>query len=464
MPQDNTTITAVKAAKNPFKASTISELLIKFSAPAIAGMFVNAFYNIVSRIYIGNEVGALGIAGISINFPLGIIFMAFSVLIGVGANALFSIRLGEKREDQAELILGNAFSALVLFSAVLAVLCITFLEPILTFFGATPEIIPYARQYAVSTMPGYFFFGISLGMNNFIRSSGKPKTAMATQFIGALINIIFAPLFIFKFKLGMTGAGMAVTFGQIVSFVWIMIFFLSKRAQYRLRLKNLSMQFNIIKESMLVGIAQFFFQVSSGLINIILNHALVKYGGNLAISAMGIVIAVNTIFVMPIIGISQGAQPLIGYNHGARKYKTSIQTLKMAIRWGLGMAMVGLLIMQIFARPIVSIFNSSDPALIDMATYALRIFNIVMPCVVLPILATSFFQAINNPLTAAILSLSRQILLLIPMVLILPLFFGLNGVFFAPPVADLLSAIFAVYLLKKHFAKHKQNFFFKSKK
>ncbi len=450
--------------KNPFKDKTIAKLLIKFSAPAVAGMFVNALYNIASRIFIGNEVGSLGIAGISILFPLGILMLAFSMLIGVGANALFSIRLGEKRHEDAQIILGNAFSYLTVISAIAVSLAYIFLDEILIFMGATPEILPYAEQYGRPTMFGSFFFIIALGLNNFIRSSGHPKTAMATQIIGACINLIFAPLFIFKFHWGMAGAAWAVVIGQVVSFTWIMAFFLSKRANYRIRFKYLNMRFDIFRDSVIVGFAQFVFQIASGALNIILNHALVKYGGNLAVSSMGIVIAANTIVIMPIIGISQGAQPLIGYNYGARKYATAIQTLKMAIRWGTVISTAGFVIIEIFAPQIVSLFDSNDAPLIVMGAKALRLFHLMLPFTPFQILTTSFFQAINKPLKAGLLSLSRQVLLLIPLVLILPLFWGLNGVFLSGPFADLIAIILAAYLLNKYFVKHKQNFFFRRKK
>lgn len=450
--------------KNPFKARKLGQLLVKFSAPAVAGMFVNALYNIASRIFIGNEVGSLGIAGISILFPMGLIFIAFSMLIGVGSNALFSIRLGEKRDEDAQLILCNAFVYLTIISAIEITVTYLFLDEILTFMGATPEIMPYALAYARPILFGYFFFIIALGLNNFIRSSGHPKTAMATQIIGACINIIFAPLFIFKFGWGMKGAAWAVVIGQIVSFIWIMAFFTGKRATYKISWKHLNARFDIFKDSVIVGLAQFIFQIASGTLNIILNHALIKYGGNIAVSAMGIVIAVNTIVIMPMIGISQGAQPLIGYNYGAKKYATSIQTLKMAIRWGTVLSVTGFIIIQIFARQIVSMFNSTDQNLISLSAKALRIFHLMLPLTAIPILATSFFQAINKPLKAGILSLSRQVLLLLPMVMILPLFFGLDGVFYAPPAADFMSVLLASYLLNKYFAKHKQNFFFRRKK
>ena len=453
--------TAVSIAeKNPFKAKTISQLLIKFSAPAVAGMFVNAIYNIISRIYVGQDVGANGLAGITILFPLGLIYMGFSALIGVGSNALFSIRLGEKKEEEAQLILGNAFVLLALTSGLITLLGYLFLDPFLGFLGADSEVLPYARAYAQVVMPGYFLFAIGVGMNNFIRSSGHPKTAMGTQFIGAFINITLGPIYIFVFHWGIKGAAAATVTGQVVSFIWIMLFFTGRRSFYHLHWKYFRLKWHIAVNSMAIGFSQFAFQLASGTLNVILNHSLLKYGGNLAISAVGIAVSVNTLVTMPLIGISQGAQPLIGYNYGARKYSTAIQTLKMAMRWGIVVTTCGFILLEVFARPIASAFNSNDTALVDLAARVIRLFNILLPIIPLQIMTTSFFQAINKPLKAAFLSLSRQVLLVIPLVLILPLFWGLTGVFLAPVFADAISTTIAVKMISDFFHKYGQNFFF----
>lgn len=453
----------VRYEKNPFKAKTISSLLIKFSAPAVAGMFANALYNIISRIYVGQDVGANGLAGITILFPLGLIYMGFSALIGVGSNALFSIRLGEKRPEEAQRILGNGFVMLTLVAGALTVLAYLFLDPFLGFLGADEEILPYAHAYAFTVLPGYFLFGIGAGMNNFIRSSGRPKTAMATQFIGAVINLALGPVFIFALGWGIKGAAAATVCGQAVSFAWVMWFFCGKRSFYRLQLKNFWLKKYIVLDSMAIGFSQFAFQLASSALNVILNHSLLKYGGNIAISAMGIAVSVNTIIIMPLIGLSQGAQPLIGYNYGAKKFSTALQTLKMAVRWGFLLTTAGFILTEIFARPVASIFNAQDAELVTLSARVIRILNILLPIVSLQVLATSFFQAINKPLKAAFLSLSRQVLLVIPLVLILPLFWGLNGVFLAPVFADGISTALAAYMLKRFFDKHNQNFFFSKK-
>lgn len=453
----------VKPEKNPFKDKTISRLLTKFSAPAVAGMFVIALHNIISRIYIGRSIGALGIAGIAIVFPLAILFMALSVLIGIGSNALFSIYLGKKEEEKARYTLGNAvvyLSAVAIFALTVSYL---FLEDILVTFGATPEILPYAIAYTKPLLIANAMAMVTMGLNHFIRSSGHPKTAMATQIIGAIINLTLAPLFIFTFDMGMAGAAWAIVCGQICSSVWVFVFLLSKKTKYRLQSKYLNTDFILFLDGIKIGFSQFIFQLATSLLNIILNHSLVKYGGNLAVSAMGIVIAINTIIIMPVIGISQGAQPLIGYNYGARKYNTSIQTLKMAIRWSIIVTISGFVLTEFFARQFVSIFNSTDNSLINLSATVLRYFNIMLPLVPMQILTTVFFQATNKPLKAMILSLSRQVLLLIPAVLILPLFFGLDGVFIATPVADFISILLSSYMLRKYFIKHKQNFFFSNR-
>lgn len=455
--------TAGQHIKNPFKDKKLSKLLFKFSAPAVAGMFVNALFNIISRIYVGQDVGAVGIAAITVIFPIGLLYMGFSALIGIGSNALFSIRLGEKKHDEALRVLGNGFILLILMAGLVTSVSYVFLDPLLRFCGADEVILPYAHLYSVWVFPGYFLFAIGAGMNHFIRSSGRPKTAMATQFIGAFINLIAAPLFIFKMGLGVKGAALATVCGQVVSFSWVMYCLTGHRAQYRLMWHNFKLKLQIALDVMAIGFSQFVFQLSSAVLNVILNHALLKYGGNLAISAMGVALSVNTIVIMPTMGISQGAQPLIGYNHGARKYKTSIQTLKMALRWGMLVTTVGFILLEIFARPVAAIFNGTDTALIDMAGRVIRIVNILLPLVPLQMMATTFFQAINQPLKAAFLSLSRQILLVIPLVLILPLFMGLDGVFLAPVVADAISTLLAVVLLKNFFNKHGQTVFFKKK-
>ncbi len=450
--------------KNPFKGRTISSLLIKFSAPAVAGMFVSALYNIISRVYVGREFGADGIASITLLFPMGFFFLAFSVLIGVGANALFSIRLGEKKEEEARTILGNAFVVLSILSLGLMTIVYLFLEPILSFLGANEHTVTYATQYMQVVLPGYALFNIGAGMNNFIRSSGHPKTAMATQFIGAFLNLTVAPLTIFVLGWGMRGAAAATVSGQVVSFVWILLFFCNKKSQFPLRFKYMRLKWNIVYESALIGLSQAIFQLASSVLNFLLNHALLKYGGNLAVSAMGIAVSANAIFLMPLLGLSQGAQPLIGYNYGARKFALAFQTLKMALRWGVLVGFIGATIALCFAPYIVWIFNNKDQALISMGAYAVRALNVFTAFAALQILGTSFFQAINKPFLAAVLSLSRQVLFLIPLILILPLFWGLDGVFFAPAIADILACTLAFFMLKKHFAKYKQNFFFSKKK
>ncbi|MFA6613910.1 MAG: MATE family efflux transporter [Endomicrobiia bacterium] len=452
-----------KENNNPFLSRKISNLLLKFSVPAVAGMMVNAAYNIIARLLVGHEVGALGIAGITIMFPIGILYLAFSALVGVGGNALFSISLGKKNYKEAEQILGNVFILLIVICGFFTVISYFFLDEFLIILGAGKEILPYAKEYAQIVLVGYFFFAISLGMNNFIRSSGHPKIALMTQVVGTIVNLIVGPILIYYLHLGMKGAAISTLCGQTVGFVWIMLFFIGKKCKYRIRFQYFKLRLKVVLSSMSIGVAQFIFQISSSLLNLILNYSLLKYGGNTAVAAIGIVISINTLIVFSVIGIAQGTQPLIGYNYGAKKYAAAIQVTKMAMRWGFFSLIIGFSIVEFFAPQIVLLFNSSDQVLVEMSTRALRLFSITLPIISIQILASTYFQAINKPLQATVLSLSRQVILVIPFVLILPLFFGLDGVFVATAVADFISCIISAVLLHHFFHKHKQSLFLPAK-
>ncbi len=444
---------------NPFLSTSLAGLLFKFSAPAVAGMVANALYNIIARLLVGNEVGPLGIAGITVTFPITIIFMAFSAFIGVGGNALFSIALGKKKYDEAENIMGNTIVLLVMVSVVVALFSYLFLDTLLILFGASVDVLPYAKEYMNIAIIGFTLWSIGAGMNHFIRSSGHPKIALMTQIIGNVVNVIVGPLFIYVLHWGMTGAALAGIFGQVSSFIWIFFFFFSTKSTYKIRLKYFVLKLRIIFAASAIGLSQLVFQLSSCFLNFILNRSLVHYGGDIALAAIGIVMAVNSLILFTIFGISQGTQPLVGYNYGARHFSTAIQTTKMAIRWSSVILLIGFLITEIFAVPIVKLFNSTDGNLITMAARGLRFVNFMLPIISLHIFGSTYFQAINKPVQATFLSLARQVLLLIPFVLILPLFFGLDGVFLATTFADFFACLISAILLHHYFHKHKQKLF-----
>ena len=442
--------------KNPFLSKSLSSLLFKFSAPAVAGMVAGALYNIIARLLVGNDVGPLGIAGITVTFPLVILYLAFSAFIGVGGNALFSIYLGKKDIKKAEHILGNTFIMLILVSVGVSVFLYIFLEKALILVGASSDVLPYAKEYMEIAMVGFSIWGIGAGMNHFIRSSGHPKIALVTQIVGNLVNIIVGILFVYYFHWGMKGVAWASVFGQTFSAIWIGYFFLSKKCIYKVRVKNFILKSDIVLASCAIGISQFVFQISSCVLNFILNKSLVFYGGDIALAAVGIVMSVNSIIIFTIMGISQGTQPLIGYNYGAKHFSNAIQTTKMAMRWSSTILIIGFLITEIFAVPVVKLFNSENQELINLAARGLRFVNFMLPVISLHFFGSTYFQAINKPIQATILSLTRQVLLLIPFVLILPLFFGIDGVFLATTFADFFACLISGILLHHYFHKYNQ--------
>ena len=419
----------------------VSKLLLKFSIPAIIGMLVNALYNVVDRIFVGQGVGSLGIAGITITFPIMLFIMACGMLIGIGANSLISIRLGENKKEEAEHIMGNAMSLLIGISLIITIIGIVFAEPLLKAFGASETVLPYAKDYIRIILLGSTFQSIGLGMNNFIRADGQPKIAMITMLIGGLLNTALDPLFIFVFKLGIKGAAIATILSQMVSAAWVLYYFLGGKSALKVHKHNLKIKLSTVEKIVAIGSAPFAMQLAASLLNVIMNRALVKYGGDVAISAMGIVNSVAILFLMPIFGINQGVQPIIGYNYGAQKFDRVKEALKLAIISATLIVVTGFIVIQLFPQQIVTFFNREDKELIMFGTKALRIFMLLMPIIGFQIVSANYFQAVGKPKQAALLSLSRQVLVLIPALLILPRFFGLNGVFAAGPIADLVSSI-----------------------
>jgi putative MATE family efflux protein len=419
----------------------IPKLLMRFSIPAITGMLVNALYNVIDRAFVGNSVGANGIAGITIGFPIMLILMAFMMLVGLGANSLVSIRLGEGNKKEAEHILGNAFILLIIISLSISVLGLIFLNPLLRILGASHDVLPYARDFMQIILAGTIFQGIGFGMNNFIRGEGNPKIAMFTMLIGTFLNVILCPIFIFGLGMGVRGSALATVISQGVSAAWVLHYFFTGKSSLKIRKVNLRPDKVITSKIFALGAAPFSLQMAASLVNAILNKSLGYYGGDIAISGMGIVTSILSLIMMPIFGINQGVQPIIGYNYGARKFDRVKEALKLAIMGATAIVLLGFIMVEVFPRQIVSLFGSSNTALVEFSTPAMRTFLMFLPIIGFQIISANYFQAIGKPKQSAFLSLSRQLILLIPAVLILPLFFGLNGVLIAGPTADLGSSI-----------------------
>jgi len=404
-------------------------------------MMAQALYNVVDQIFVGQAVGPLGIAGTTVSFPFMLVLLAFSMLIGFGAAALVSIRLGERKKDEAELVLGNAMVLLVAVAVMLTAVGLTFLDQLLKVFGASEEVIPYARGYLRIIIFGTVLQSVGFGMNALIRGEGNPRIAMYTMLIGALVNTILDPIFLFGFRWGMQGAAAATVTAQAVSALWVFSYFLRGKSLLRLHARNLRLRWPICVSIFTIGSPMFAMQMAASVMNAILNNQLRIYGGDLAISVIGIIHAVALFIAMPIFGINQGAQPIIGYNYGAKRFDRVKKALQTAILFATAICLAGFLVVMVFPSQMIWLFNRKDETLMRLGTHAIRICLIMLPIIGFQIVGASYFQAVGKPKQAMFLSLSRQVLLLIPAILLLPYFFGLNGLWAAIPTADLGSSM-----------------------
>ncbi len=430
----------------------ISTLLLRFSLPAITGMLVNALYNVVDSVFVGRGVGDMALAGVTVSLPIIIILMAFVMLIAMGATSLISIRLGEQNKAESEQIVGNALGLIIVLGVLLTVVGLIFLEPLLRLFGASETVLPYAVDYMRIILLGSVFMAVGVGMNNFIRAEGNPKIAMYTMLIGAVTNIILDYIYIFIFHWGVKGAALATITSYMVTSTWVLYYFLSGKSKLKLRLKNMKPQKLMVKGIMVIGFPAFAMQITTSVQQLILNRSLVHYGGDLALAAIGIIMSIANLLVMPILGISQGAQPIIGYNYGAKKFKRVKKTLMASIAAATGILIVGFILIKLWPAQLVGIFNE-NPELIDLSVHAMLIFFTFLPLIGVQIIGGSYFQAMGKPTQSTIISLSRQVLIFIPLLLILPSFWGLEGVWRAAPVADMgafiLTNIWLLYEIRK---------------
>lgn len=430
----------------------ISALLWKFSLPAIIGMVANALYNVVDSVFVGHGVGEIGLAAVTIAFPIMIILMGFGLLVGVGSAATISLRLGEHKQQEAEKILGNAFSLSVILSVTLSVGILLFLDPILIRLGAEETVLPYAREFTRIILYGSIFMYIGFGLNSVVRAEGNPKTAMATTLISSALNILLNPLFIFVFHMGIGGSALATVISQGVAAIWILLYFVSKKSLLALRLSNLALDRKIVSSIFKIGLSPFLMQIAASVVTVLFNFSLLKYGGELAVASVGIINRIAMLMLMPIFGLSQGLQPIIGYNYGAKNYERVTKGLKLAMYAATIFSTLGFLAVQIFDTMIIRLFND-NPALISMGSHGMRIQLSMLFIIGFQIIGATYFQAVGKAGYAIVLSLSRQVIILIPLVLILPAVFGLNGAWLASPIADLLAAIITGLFLAKEIRK-----------
>ncbi len=428
----------------------ITKLIIKFSLPAIIGMFVNALYNVIDRIYIGNikDVGHLGMAGVGISFPVVILIFSFALLLGVGTSASISLKLGEKKINEAEHILGVSILLGTLISVCFISVVLLFIDKIIYLLGASGDTFFYAKSYLKYLVLGTFSVILSITLNSSIRSDGSPKMAMATLLVGTFINIFLDPLFIFYFNMGVKGAAIATISSQTVSLLWTAYYFLSSHSKIKIRRKNISIDFKIIKKICTLGSSAFATQIAGSLVIYFLNLVLKDYGGDIAIGAMAIIQAINSFMIMPIFGINQGVQPILGYNYGAKRYDRVIETLYKGIFSATIICFIGFLFIKFLGGFLINIFTDNKE-LYDLTLYGMNRYLMALPIIGFGIVSIAYFQAVGKPKLSFLMSLLRQIIIMIPSLFILSHFFGLNGIWYAAPVSDVLAIIFTFFLIRK---------------
>ena len=424
----------------------IPKLLLNFSIPAMIAMLVNATYNTVDRIFVSKGVGDTAFSGLAFTAPLSLVVLALIMLIAVGSTSMLSLRLGEKNMEEAEKVLTNCFVLLLIVSVLVTLIGNVFLKPILLLLGSEPETLQYSERYMRIIFGGCTFQIMGLGMSHMMRASGKPRLFMIAQLIGAVLNIILDYIFIFIWHKGIKGAAVATVIAQAAGMLWTFFHFFRKNSLIKIRREYFKLSKNVVTNILGIGAAPFFTQISASVTQVVAYKALVNYSGDMAVAAMGAVTSLSLLVLMLIYGLNQGAQPIIGYNYGAQNYKRVKDTLKYSSVAATSICVIGLLAVQIYTRPLISLFANGEE-LFGLAMPALKIYLFAFPCIGFQLVVITFYQSVNKAKSALVLSMLRQFILLIPLYLILPLFFGLNGVWLSAPVADVLTFVITAAML-----------------
>ncbi|HKM93464.1 MAG TPA: MATE family efflux transporter [Prolixibacteraceae bacterium] len=435
---------------------SVWQLLLQYAIPSVIAMTASSLYNITDSIFIGQGVGALAISGLAITFPLMNLSAAFGTLVGVGAATLMSLRLGQKDYATANKILGNVFVLNLVFGLAYMVVVLLFLNPILYFFGASENTIQYARDYMLIITCGNVITHLYFGLNALLRATGKPKVSMYATIYSIIINVILTAIFIFWFKWGIRGAAVATVIAQISMLIWQIKIFSNKDNIVHFMPGTFKLKRKIVRDSLSIGMAPFLMNTAMSAIVVIINQRLIKHGGDLAVGAYGIINRIVIFFPMIVMGLNQGMQPIAGYNYGANRIDRVNQVLKLTILLASVVMLVGFAIGQLFPRTVASIFTT-DNELIDIAASGLRIVLIFFPLVGFQMVVSNFFQSIGKARKAIFMSLTRQILFLLPGLLILPTYYGVKGVWYSMPLADILSSTIAFYMLIMYYRQSKTN-------
>lgn len=430
----------------------LGKLLAQYAIPAIIAMTASSLYNIADSIFIGHGVGPLAISGLALTFPIMNMAAAFGSLVGAGAATLLSLKLGQKDYESANRVLGNVLILNAIIGIAFTIVCLIVLDPILYFFGASDQTIAYAREYMEIILLGNVVTHMYLGLNAVLRSAGFPKMAMYATLASVVINCVLNPIFIFGFGWGIAGSAWATVISQLISLIYQFIHFSRNDRLIRFQRGIYRLQGELVKGILAIGLSPFLMNLCSSLVVILINRGLKEYGGDLAIGAYGIVNRLSALFVMIIMGLNQGMQPIAGYNYGAKLYPRVMGVTKLTIRLGIGIASVGFLLAQFIPETMAGIFTT-DPELTAIAVKGLHIVFAAFPIAGFQMVATNFFLSIGMPKKSIFLSLTRQLIFLVPFLLILPSFWETLGVWISIPFADLSAAMLTWFVLRNQFKK-----------
>jgi len=429
----------------------IGSLIVKLAAPAIVGLVMQAIYNLVDTIFIGRGLGedsVLGIAGISVAFPVQMLMLAIALGVGVGGASIISRSMGSGKQQIAEKTVGNMATMVTVASLLFTVAGLAFMEELLALFGASAEVMPYAADYTYYILLGTVFFTFSAAMNNSIRAEGNTSFAMFIMIISSVANILLDPLFIFEFGMGLKGAAIATVISQIIGTIMVFYYYASGKATVPFSLTSLRPDMSIVNESTYIGMSEFLFNVVESGLFLIFNQSLLYYGGDVAIAVFGIIIKVFMLTLMPVIGIKQGIQPIFGFNYGANQMHRVKRTISLSTYLATGLSLIFAIVVFIIPEQIIGVF-SNDPVLIEMGVPAIKICYIMMPFIGAQIVATALLQSLGKSKESLLVTLSRQVIFLPPLLIILPMYFGLTGIWLSLPVSDFLAFVVAVIFLQR---------------
>ena len=427
----------MKPSENPLGSEPVSTLLRRFAVPSVIAMLVSALYNMVDQLFIGHSIGVLGNAATNVAFPLSMVCTSIGLLCGIGGAANFNLCMGRREPEHAKSYVGNAISMLAILGVILCVAVQLFLRPMMLLFGATPDVIDYACTYTRITSIGFPFLIVTIGGSNLIRADGSPKFSMLCNLVGAIVNTILDPLFIFVLGLGVRGAALATVISQAVSAVWVMTFLTGKKTRWYLKRENLHVDAKIVLPCIALGLSPFVMQSTESLIAICFNSSLLRYGGDMAVGTMTVLTSIMQFSNMPLQGLTQGAQPIVSYNFGAKNVQRVRDAYFCLLRACFTYSMAIWLLVELFPRAFILIFNN-DPALVEYAAWAVRIYMGCSGIFGIQIACQQTFVALGNAKTSLFLAVWRKIILLIPLIYILPHFFADKAfaVFLAEPLAD----------------------------